>query len=124
MSDQKTDTAQSEEQQPVPTEWRPVMAKVVAAFAAGDFGLRQGIAGVEPVSSSTASQVQNYLESYGATLVALPEETWETSVCIWSGAYWDVLVDLWTSEEGRSDMVLHAHVATSGAITVHAVYVP
>ena len=123
VSDVETNTAQPEEQQPVPLEWRPTLEAVAARFAKGDFAL-QGLAGVEPVPASAALQVREYLEDYGASLVPLPAETWESSVCIWSGRHWDVLVDLWTREEGRSDLVMHAHVAPSGTISVHAVYVP
>ena len=43
-------------------------------------------------------------------MTALPEETWDTSVATWMGTHWDVLIDLWTVEEGRSDLVLRANV--------------
>ena len=123
MSDSTTNAAPSGEQQPVPLEWRPALERAANAFAAGNFTL-QGLASVEPTSASTALQVSEYLADYGATLVSLPAETWDSSVCIWSGHHWDVLVDLWTQEEGRSDLVMHAHVAPSGVVSVHAVYVP
>ena len=123
MSDSNANAATSDEQQPVPLEWRPTLEKAANAFAAGDFTL-QGLSGVEPTSASTASQVRDYLADYGATLVPLPQETWASSVCIWSGHHWDVLVDLWTREEGCSDLVMHAHVAPSGVVSIHAVYVP
>ena len=123
MSDSNSNAAPSDEQQPVPLEWRPALAKAANAFAAGDFTL-QGLSGVEPTSASTASQVREYLADYGATLVPLPQETWDSSVCIWSGHHWDVLVDLWTQEEGCSDLVMHAYVAPSGVVSIHAVYVP
>ncbi|OJY94902.1 MAG: hypothetical protein BGP25_06975 [Lysobacterales bacterium 63-13] len=113
----------SDEQQSVPLEWRPALERAASAFAAGDFKL-QGLSGVEPTSASTASQVREYLTDYGATLVPVPNETWDSSVCIWSGHHWDVLVDLWTQEEGCSDLVMHAHVAPSGVVSIHAVYVP
>ena len=37
-----------------------------------------------------------------------------------------LLIDLWSQEEGRSDLVLHAHVTdTPGfSVKVHLVYVP
>ena len=123
MSDSTTNAAPSEEQRPVPLEWRPALQRAANAFMARNFTL-QGLAGVEPTSASSASQVSEYLADYGATLVSLPEETWSSSVCIWSGHHWDVLVDLWTEEEGRRDLVMHAHVAPSGVVSVHAVYVP
>lgn len=114
------------EQQPIPNSWRPTFRDIAAAFAAADYGLVAGVSGVEPISTETATHIQCYIRDYGATLVALPEETWESSVCIWVGDHWDVLIDLWSQEEGRSDLVLHAHVTdTPGfSVKVHLVYVP
>jgi hypothetical protein len=115
------------EQQPIPLEWRPVFGQIADALAVGNYSLEPGIPNVAPVSSSTVSQIQDYVQDYGAKLVALPGETWDSSVCIRSGDRWDALVDLWTEEEGRSDLVLHAHVVPTGSafvVEVHAVYVP
>ena len=112
---------------PIPTAWRQSFQDIVACFVESDFFLEAGVAGVAPVAPSTAEQIKASLQSYGNALVALPEETWESSVCMWYGDHWEALVDLWTHEEGRSDLVLHAHVvdSSSGAIiSVHLVYVP
>jgi hypothetical protein len=115
------------QQQPVPIEWRTTLRQVVDAFAAGHFSLGPGIANVEPILPATVAQIQDYVRDYGATLAPLREETWESSVCTFSGQHWEVLVDLWTQEEGSSDLVLHALVHPMGSaftVTVHAVYVP
>ena len=53
--------------------------------------------------------------------VALPEETWNSSVCMWYGDHWDVLVDLWTQEEGPSDLVLSATVSEKEMVFVFAI---
>lgn len=82
----------------------------MSAFIAGDYRLDRGVLGVESIASDTANQIREYLSDYGATLTALPEGTWESSVCMWMGSHWETLVDLWTKEEGRSDLVLHARV--------------
>jgi hypothetical protein len=107
--------------------WRPMLRDVVRCFVAGDYGLVRGVPGVEPVSAATVEQIRNYVSDYGATLVELPDDTWETSVAQWMEGHWDILVDLWTAEEGRSDMVLDCEVvetATGPRITIHTVYVP
>jgi len=63
------------------------------------------------------------VESCGVTLSSLVEETWATSFTTWEGHvrpddpawdYWDLLVDLQTVEEGRSDLVLKAAVVDAG----------
>ena len=114
------------EQRPIPIAWRQTFREIVAAFAAADYGLVAGVPGVEPVSAEAATQIQRYINDYGATLVILPEETWESSVCIWSGGHWYALIDLWTQEEGPSDMVLHTQVTDNPSLSVkvHLVYVP
>lgn len=113
------------EQRPIPNHWRQTFREVVAAFTTADHRL-EGIPGVEPVSTETATRIQRYIRSYGATLTTLPDETWESSVCIWTGSHWDTLIDLWTQGEGRSDLVLHAHVTDAPvfSVRVHLVYVP
>jgi hypothetical protein len=118
---------QSEVQQAIRVEWRPTFSRIADALAAENYCLEPGIPGVAPVSASTASQIRANVRAYGATLTALPATTWESSACIWAGDHWDAIVDLWTEEEGRSDMVLHAFVFPTGSafsIEVHAVYVP
>jgi hypothetical protein len=114
-------------ERPIPSSWRPVFRNIVDAFVQRDYELRAGVQGVAPVSAETAAHIKNYIESYGETLVGLPEETWNSSVCIWQGDRWDALVDLWTLAEGRSDLVLSARVfeADSGfKFHIYMVYVP
>lgn len=114
-------------ERPIPTAWRATLKRIVDAFASGDYALEGSIPGVEPVQAETASQIRGYLARYGATLVSLPEQAWETSVCMWYGDHWSLLVDLWTREEGRSDLVLDAKVTEAGSgfrMKVHLVYVP
>lgn len=112
------------EQLPIPTRWRQTFREIVAAFVTADYC--RAIPEVEPLTTEVATQVQRYIRDYGATLVALPEETWESSVRMWAGDHWDALIDLWTQEEGRSDLVLHAKVTDRPvfSIKVHLVFVP
>jgi hypothetical protein len=111
----------------IPTAWRASLRQIVEAFVTGDYGLVCGVAGVEPVSAETASQVRSYVLDYGATLIPLPDSAWDSSVCVWDGDHWNALIDLWTQEEGRSDLVLHVRVAQASPgyyIEIHLVYVP
>jgi hypothetical protein len=111
----------------IASAWRPTFRAIVSAFVVGDFRLGRGIASVEPVSESTAKQIRDYVADYGETLVELPEESWKTSVAQWMGTHWDVLVDLWTLGEGRSDLVLGARVyetETGYRYQIGIVYVP
>ena len=112
---------------PIPSVWRPIFRQIVKAFVIYDYRLESAVSGVMPISAATAEHVEQYISDYGETLIELPEETWESSVCIWMGDRWDVLVDLWSLEEGRSDLVLSMHVSESTAgfaFEVYMVYVP
>ena len=120
-------TKDSESEGPIPSVWRPMVKGIIDAFVRHDYRLTSGIPGVAPVSEETATQIREYINGYGATLVALPQDSWDTSVCIWMGEHWDALIDLWTKEEGRSDLVLQVHVSAVGGenvVTVYMVYVP
>jgi hypothetical protein len=104
-----------------------MLRAVVRCFVQGDYRLTWGVPGVEQVSAETAEHVRDCLVDYGATLVDLPDDTWQTSVAQWTGTHWNILVDLWTAEEGRSDLVLAGNVVDSSTgprLTVHMVYVP
>lgn len=116
-----------DEQQPIPTAWRPVFREIVRALVHKDYRLSAGIPGVAPVTSKTAKHIEAYIDDYGEVLVELPEKTWVSSVCIWMGNGWDVLIDLWTKGEGRSDLVLSARVSETKSglvVRIEMVHVP
>lgn len=73
------------------------------------------------------SQIEKYIMDCGARLIRLPDETWSSSVCIRMDGHWEVLLDLWAEDEGRSDLVLHAKVFEAGdghLFEIYMVYVP
>lgn len=70
---------------PIPEAWRPVLGRIVEALTQGDYELSTPLASVAPLSPSTSEQIREYLADYGATLIDLPDETWQTSVCEWMG---------------------------------------
>jgi hypothetical protein len=104
-----------------------MLRDVVRRLAEGDYALARRVRGVAPVAAATAEQMRDYIAEYGATLVELPDDTWQTSVAQWMGTHWEILVDLWTAEEGRSDLVLGGDVVETSVgplLTIHAVFVP
>lgn len=120
-------TKDLEHEGPIPSAWRSTLKNIVDAFVRHDYHLADGLAGVSPVSDETATQIRTYIQEYGAKLVSLPQESWATSVCIWMGDHWDALIDLWTEEEGSSDLVLQVHVSEVDSeffVAVYMVYVP
>jgi hypothetical protein len=116
-----------ETERPIPSAWRSVIREIVSAFVRHDYHLGAGIPGVAQISDETATQIRNYIQDYGATLIDLPDETWNSSSCIWMGTRWDALIDLWTVSEGRSDLVLSLHVTEGDGgflFHIYMVYVP
>lgn len=98
---------------PVPEKWRPAITELVDRLVAGDYaGLaRDGF--VSYTDDPDDASIGMWIEDYPATLVSLPGEAWQFS-CHgpWSNvpdAAW-VVVDLWTAEEGRSDLSLEGTV--------------
>jgi hypothetical protein len=114
-------------QKQIPSVWRGTLSAIVDAIREGDFQLARGIPGVPALPEGDARMIKENIEDYGATLVRLPEETWNTSACQWMEGYWDVLVDLFTEEEGESDLVLSVRVRESDvdfSFDVLSVHVP
>lgn len=114
-------------QQLVPTEWRETLSAIVTSFVKRDYGIRSGVERVGPVSDKTALRVEKNIRGYGGTLVELQNDAWMTSVCQWMQGYWDVVVDLSTQEEGRSDLALFVRVFEEGCgyrFDILSVHVP
>ncbi|PMN62809.1 DUF7668 domain-containing protein [Enterovibrio norvegicus] len=112
---------------PIPTIWRPIFKEIVSALAQKDYLLKSKPRFTSPMSQETADYISEYIEDYGETLIDLPDKTWDSSTCLWMGSKWEVLIDLWTDGEGRSDLALKAEVEeseTNYLVTVEMVYVP
>ena len=114
---------------PVRERWRPVLTEIVHRLVVGDYdGLaRDGI--VAGTDDPRDAGIGLWIEEYPATLVDLPPGAWAYSdhgpIEGAAGAWW-VIVDLWTAEEGRSDLSMEATVWDDGrtiTVKVHAVHV-
>ena len=115
-----------EQEHPVPSVWRSKLRDIAEALKDGNFNLR-GLADVDPLDDATAARITRNINDYGCALTSLPDASWDTSVCRWQVEYWEVLVDLFTVEEGCSDLVLHVHVFERVGgfdFKVHLIYVP
>ena len=99
-----------EEEGPVPHVWRNTFEEIVKAFTKKDYNLSTPILNVDSVPEDTANQIKEYIKDYGEELIELPNETWNSSVYIYYGNYWNILIDLYTKNEGLSDLVLNAEI--------------
>jgi hypothetical protein len=102
---------------------------VVDRLVAGDYeGLKRD--GIDPHGDSDLGlwireygRVPGTDEAGRATLVPLPEEAWDSAEVVYEDSgpprVWAVVVDLWTAEEGRSDLSMEAEVTeTSHGLVV------
>jgi hypothetical protein len=111
----------------VPELWRAKFAEIAAALAEGDFKLSTSqVSGVDPIDQETADLIAANVTAYGDGLAPLHEATWEHSIYRWMDGYWQVLVDLSTTNEPVSDLTLHAKVyeADCSRLTIDSVHVP
>ena len=117
-----------ESEGPVPELWRPTFSALVDSLVERAPTIGGGLPEVEPVPDAVREQCLSAVDNYrDVDLVPLPQETWKSSVTAWQGDHWLCLIDLWTEQEGRSDLVLEAEVRerTPGfRFTVTMVYVP
>jgi hypothetical protein len=111
----------------IPTAWRETFVEIVEGLKVGDFDLVRHVRGVRPISVEDAARITGNIKCYGARLASLPVETWQTSTCQWMIGYWDALIDLYTVEEGASDLALAVRVYEEGsdyAFEISSVHVP
>lgn len=114
-------------QQPIPTVWRHTVSEIISALVVGDYRLGCVKKNVI-ISPGIAEQIERNVLGYGAKLVELPTDGWGVSACQWMNGYWEAIVDLYTAEEGRSDLALFLRVAEEGedgfVFEVDSVHVP
>lgn len=94
-------------EQPIPGRWRGPLKQVADAFADGRIPTGDGI---RSVNAKVAKVNFENIEDYPDPTGPLRDASWNSSICVWEGNHWQVLVDLTTVSGERSDLVLHAKV--------------
>lgn len=101
----------SEFQSPIPMIWREKIIKIVEAFKDKDFSRLNIIPNVVFIDTEYAASIAENIDDYGARLISLPKESWDSSVCLYiEKNRWDAIVDLFTEDEGRSDLIIHFRI--------------
>lgn len=119
--------ARDDKEHPIPEGLRPRFRELVAALAAGDLQLaNHRLDGVAPIDARLADFIADRINAYGAPLAPLSDEVWERSIYRSDGPNWQFLIDLTTTEESVSDLVLHARLLDNpeGRLEVWSVHVP
>ncbi len=118
-----------ESPQIVPSIWRNTIFEIVEAFKNHDIHFFNQIEGVIKLDLREFEEVASDINAYGETLISLPNETWTSSHCLWRGdSCWHVFIDLYTVNEGKSDLILFLTVQldedNSFLFDVNNFYVP
>lgn len=95
---------------PVPSAWRLALKEIADALV-----LRTTIPQIDgflisPTEKDQLRICRENIGDYPEQLGPLAEESWKTSVSVWSAGHWSVLVDLSTTSGEVSDLVFHAKV--------------
>jgi hypothetical protein len=114
-------------EQAIPADWRPVIIEIVKDVQSGNLRPRNILGFDVDVDLSHVDDIYQSIDGYGDRLVSLPEDSWQTSVCRWMDGYWHLLIDLFTAEEGLSDLVLFIDVCehdSFASFKIRSLYVP
>ena len=118
----------SEFQSPIPSIWRDCIIQIVEAFKDKDFGRLNTLPSVQCIDLAYASEIAENIDAYGAHLMSLAEEAWHTSVCLYmESESWQAIIDLFTVEEGRSDLILDLFIVKKEnqfIFQINNIYVP
>ena len=113
---------------PVPEACRPDLKRLADALV-----FQSELAGVcqqmvlDPIDTADLDFNRKSIAAYPDTIGALNARAWLSSVYVWQGGHWDLLVDLSTAEGETSDLVFHLKVRERSAVYYVApglVYVP
>ncbi|MDN3647277.1 hypothetical protein QWY75_13785 [Pontixanthobacter aestiaquae] len=97
---------------PIPLVWRSDLAKIVEYLISKDSSVIDSL-DFAPISKKNFAYIDQTIDLYGCTLVSLPDESWHTSFYRWMNGFWELWIDLFSLEEGASDLVLVVKVFES-----------
>lgn len=96
-----------DKEQPVPSEWRSTLKYIADEFVSGRAPQGNNIRAVEP--ETLKINVDN-ISDYPDTIGPLQDVTWSSSIHVWTGDHWEILLDLSTKDHQTSDLVLRLRV--------------
>jgi hypothetical protein len=101
---------------------------MVEAFKDKDFERLNTLPSVQCIDVAYAAEIAENIDAYGAHLMSLAEEAWHTSVCLYmENESWQAIIDLFTVEEGRSDLILDLFIVKKEdqfIFQINNIYVP
>jgi len=96
-----------DEELPVPIEWRSILKKIADEITAGRVPRGENIRAIDAERLEISlDNIRDYPDPIGS----LHDVTWCSSIYAWQDNFWEVLLDLSTTDNERSDLVLHLRV--------------
>ena len=86
----------------IPERFRTAAREVVDVLARRDY---DDLAARGVLRRGSPDMIRTVVDDYGATITGLPDEAFEDEELIdLGGGEWSLAVDVWTEDEGRSDL--------------------
>ena len=103
----------------IPEKLRPALKDLVNELIKGNFAKLEADGRAGRLS---AQDLKNRLSEYGRTFITLPDVAFDQgdtyTLMDGDGKSWGIDLDLWTAEEGRSDLTLQLTVRDTGTAIV------
>lgn len=96
--------------QKIPSIWKKTLVEIIESLKNKDILRLNSIKDVEQIDILHAQDIFNNVDDYGITLISIPNESWNTSVCQYFGGGWNIYIDLYAKEAGLSDLIMSANV--------------
>lgn len=114
-------------ERPIPMAWRTDLKIITDSFVNNATPTALSFVKLTPMDDDSLNISLANIRDYPDEIGLLSEKSWETSIHIWMGRYWDILLDLTDANGGVSDLVLDGKMYedVEGYIfKPHLIYVP
>lgn len=111
----------------VPMVWRTTILAIGECLNTKDYKFEKAPSNVKRVDVDIAEVSAYQIESYGCQSVTITELSWQSSIYIWMGKQWDVIIDLIDENGSRTDLILKLSISENGQDFIFKpdfVYVP
>lgn len=118
---------QSDAELPIPSVWRESLKEIVDSFVQDKFPPQNTFIPLGEFDNDIIEINRTNITKYPDKLGPLNPKSWESSIYLWMGGYWEVLVDLSDEFGNTTDLVFHANIKEKGAgfqISPYLIYVP
>ena len=111
--DRKLPVKDEENELPIPVVWRDTILALGQCLNVRDFRFETAPENVDRLSADCAETSRYQINSYGCAKVKISDQSWDSSIYIFTGNHWELLVDLIDTNGNSTDLVLPIQVEES-----------